>query len=140
MPKKRKKLRILACPANEGGCAYYRIILPAKKLAELHGDEVEVRFDMNPLGWDKKASDEAQKVVIAEDYTGENLEWADVVWHQNIHNYGGPYTFQLMRQAAEMNKLTHYDNDDLLTDLYTGHRLFNAYEENKLSDLTKELL
>jgi glycosyltransferase involved in cell wall biosynthesis len=137
----KKRLKILACPANEGGCAYYRIILPAKKLAELHSDECEIRIDMNPLGWDKKAMDEAKdgKKKILSDYTAENLEWADVVWHQNIHNFGGGYTFELMRKTVESNKLAHYDNDDLLTDLYTGHRLYSAYVDNNFSDMTKEM-
>ena len=134
------KLKILACPANEGGCAYYRIILPSRKLMELHSDEVEVRVDMNPLGWDKEACQEQQKPgVLLPDWTPENLEWADVVWTQNIHNFGGPYTAQLMQRAAEMGKLTHYDNDDLLTDLYEGHRLFGAYKENHLEDIAKHI-
>lgn len=134
-----KKLKILACPANEGGCAYYRIILPAQKLIELHSDEVEVRIDMNPLGWDREKSLKAQTPVVADDYTGENLDWADVVWTQNIHNFGGPYTAKLMRTAAEKGKLTHYDNDDLLTDLYEGHRMFDAYKENGLDNIAKHI-
>ena len=44
------KLKILCVPANEGGCAYYRIIAPMQKLQELYGDRVEVRFNKNPLG------------------------------------------------------------------------------------------
>jgi len=133
-----KKLKILVCPANEGGCAYYRIILPANKLIEHHSDEVEVRIDMNPLGWDlEEMQRQGKKGITHKDYTGENLEWADVVWTQNIHNFGGEYTFELMRKAAEMNKLTHYDNDDLLTDLYEGHRLFDAYKQNRLEECAK---
>ena len=136
----KRKLRILACPANEGGCAYYRIIMPMQKLMELHSDEVEVRIDMNPLGWDKEASEREQKGgLILPDWTPENLEWADIVFTQNIHNFGGPYTYQLMRKALEMGKLTHYDNDDLLTDLYSGHRLFDVYSEHQLADLTKAI-
>ena len=134
----KKKLKILACPANEGGCAYYRILLPMRKLQELHSDQVEVRFDMNPLGWDLETMKKEQKSGITfKDWTPSNLEWADVVFTQNIHNFGGPYTIQLMQKAAEMGKLTHYDNDDLLTDLYSGHRLFDTYKDHKLSDLTK---
>jgi hypothetical protein len=49
-----EKLKILACPANEGGCAYYRIIAPYNKIAELYPNEVEVRMDFNPLGMDEK--------------------------------------------------------------------------------------
>ncbi len=49
-----KKLKILCVPANEGGCSYYRIICPMRKLEELHGDKVEIRWDKNPLGIDEK--------------------------------------------------------------------------------------
>lgn len=140
MSERKDKLKILACPANEGGCAYYRIILPARKLQELHSDEVEVRIDLNPLGWDKEEMMRQQKRgIIEKDYTGENLEWADVVWTQNIHNFGGHYTAELMAKAASMNKLTHYDNDDLLTDLYEGHRLYDAYKQNKLDEIAKHV-
>jgi glycosyltransferase involved in cell wall biosynthesis len=136
----KKKLKILACPANEGGCAYYRIILPANKLIELHSDKVEVRIDMNPLGWNlEEMQRQGKRGIVHKDYTAENLEWADVVWTQNIHNFGGEYTYALMRKAAEMNKLTHYDNDDLLTDLYEGHRLFSAYKDNKLEECAKAI-
>lgn len=135
-----RKLKILACPANDGGCAYYRVILPARKLQELCSDLVEVRIDMNPLGWDKDEVEKQQKGgILMKDYTGENLEWADVVWHQNIHNFGGGYTLELLQKAASMNKLTHYDNDDLLTDLYTGHRLFDVYKQQRLDDLAKHI-
>jgi glycosyltransferase involved in cell wall biosynthesis len=135
-----RKLKILACPANEGGCAYYRIILPAKKLQELHSDEVDVRIDMNPLGWDKEEIQRQEKNgVVKKDWTPENLEWADIVWTQNIHSFGGAYTVKLMSTAAEMNKLTHYDNDDLLTDLYEGHRLFGAYKDHGLEDVAKHI-
>jgi glycosyltransferase involved in cell wall biosynthesis len=140
MAKGKDKLKILACPANEGGCAYYRIILPANKLQELHSDEVEVRLDLNPLGWDKEEMMRQKKPgVLLKDHTEENLEWADVVWTQNIHNFGGDYTVKLLQRAAEMGKLTHYDNDDLLTDLYEGHRLFKVYSEGNLSNVAKHI-
>ena len=126
-----EKLKILACPANEGGCAYYRIILPMTKLAQLYGDEVEVRFDMNPLGWDKEGMEREKKGgVVFKDWTPSNFEWADVIFTQNIHNFGGPYTLRVLEMATDMGKLTHYDNDDLLTDLYIDHQL---------SDLTKHI-
>ena len=135
-----KKLKILACPANEGGCAYYRIILPMQKLTEHCGDDVEVRMDMNPLGWDKEAMQrEGKSGIVEKDWTPSNLEWADVIFTQNIHNFGGPYTFELLKWGAENGKLTHYDNDDLLTDLYEGHRLYSVYKDHKLSDLTKHM-
>ena len=46
-----RKLKILAVPANHGGCSYYRIIMPMEKMAEKCGDRVEVKFDLNPLMW-----------------------------------------------------------------------------------------
>jgi len=136
----KKKLNILVCPSNEGGCAYYRIIMPMQKLQELYPEEVEIRVDMNPLGWDKEEMQKQKKKgIVLKDWTDENFKWADVVFTQNIHNYGGEYTIQMLQKAAEMNKLTHYDNDDLLTDLYEGHRLYDVYKENKLSEMTKYL-
>jgi len=140
MSYEKGKLKLLACPSNEGGCAYYRIILPCNKMAELHPDKIEVRVDMNPLGWDQEEMEKQNKRgIVSKDYTPSNLEWADVVFTQNIHNFGGAYTHMLMAKASELGKLTHYDNDDLLTDLYDGHRLYDVYKENKLSDMTKSL-
>ena len=55
----KKKLKILACPSNHGGCAYYRILLPLQKLQEHYGDEVEIRWDDNPLGWKAATKEEA---------------------------------------------------------------------------------
>ena len=49
-----KKLKILVVPANEGGCAYYRAIMPFEKLQEHCEDKVEVRMDKNPLGVDEE--------------------------------------------------------------------------------------
>ena len=46
----KKKLKILCAPANEGGCSYYRVISPMRKLQELYGDQVEFRYNLNPLG------------------------------------------------------------------------------------------
>ena len=130
--EKKEKLKILACPSNHGGCAYYRILLPMEKLQEHYGDEVEVRWDDNPLGW--CASSQTQ---TPEDYEYENIKWADVVFTQNIHNFGGLYTAQILQKAHEFGKFTHFDTDDLLTDLYEGHRLYNVYKEQKLNEVTK---
>lgn len=127
----KRKLRILACPANEGGCAYYRIIMPMQKLLEKFPDDVEVKFDMNPLGFD------TEKKALDPDFEFESLKWADVVFFQNIHTFGGPYTLALLEKAAEHNCFTHYDTDDLLTELYTGHRLYQTYIDMNLSELTK---
>ena len=127
-----EKLKILACPSNHGGCAYYRILLPMEKLAELYPDDVEIRWDDNPLGWDADT-----KTETPPDYEYENMKWADVVFTQNIHNFGGMYTAQLLQKGHEFGKFTHFDTDDLLTDLYSGHRLFDVYKEQKLDEVTK---
>jgi len=131
--EKDRKLRILCCPANHGGCAYYRILMPMKKLAEKCGDVVEVRFDDNPLGYDD------EKRCTPEDFEFENMKWADVVFTHNIHSRGGAYTVNILAKAAELGKFTHYDTDDLLTDLYTGHRLYDVYKEQKLDEASKVL-
>jgi glycosyltransferase involved in cell wall biosynthesis len=128
----KDKLKILVCPSNEGGCAYYRIILPMQKLEEHFGEEVEFRWDSNPLAWDKDA-----KTTTPPDYDYENIKWADIVFTQNIHNFGGQYTAEILRKANEFGKFTHFDTDDLLTDLYPEHRLYQVYKEQKLDEITK---
>ena len=127
-----RKLRILACPANEGGCAYYRVILPMRKLAEKCGDKVEIRSSLNPFGWERGGKPESPP-----EWTPEDFEWADVVFTHNIHNFGAAYTIAILQAAHEHGCITHYDNDDLLTDLYAGHRLEGLYKEHKLDEATK---
>ena len=129
----KRKLRILAVPANTGGCAYYRIIMPMEKLQEHYPDEVEVRFEENPLGIDKEKGGQVP------DWDFADMKWADIVFTQNISNYGGPYTIEVLRKAWELGKFTHFDTDDLLTDLYEGHRLYDTYKEHKLDDITKAI-
>ena len=107
--------------------------MPMKKLAEKHPDKVEIRFDDNPLGVD----DDLKRTP--EDFTYENMKWADVVFTHNIHSRGGQYTINILAQADKLGKFTHYDTDDLLTDLYTGHRLYDVYKEQKLDDYTKAI-
>ena len=131
-----KKLKILACPSNHGGCAYYRILLPMQKLEEHYGDEVEVRWDDNPLGWAKGEGDSPGHRT-PENFDYENLKWADVVFTQNIHNYGGQYTVDILRKAHEFGAFTHFDTDDLLTDLYEGHRLYDVYKDQQLNRVTE---
>ena len=129
-----KKLKILAAPANEGGCAYYRIISPVKKLMELYPDKIEVRYNLNPLG----IIEEGENVGKWRDnWEYEDIKWADIVWTNNISNWGGPYTARLVGIAKEMGKFVHYDTDDLLTNLYKGHRLYNTYKERDLENITK---
>ena len=83
---RKRKLRVLCAPANEGGCAYYRAISPYKKLEELHSDRIEVRWNKNPLGLDEKTG------KWKENWQFEDMKWADVVFTQNLSNFGGNYT------------------------------------------------
>jgi len=127
----KKKLKILCAPSNEGGCSYYRVIAPMKKINELYGDHVEFRYNLNPLGIDEKTGQ------WQENWDFADMKWADVVWTNNISNWGGPYTARVVGKAKEFGKFVHYDTDDLLTDLYKGHRLYDTYKERKLEDITK---
>lgn len=131
-----KKLKILACPSNHGGCAYYRILLPMEKLEQHFGEEVEVRWDDNPLGW-VQATEDVPGTKTPDNFSYENLQWADIVFTQNIHNFGGEYTVEILRKAHEFGAFTHFDTDDLLTDLYEGHRLFDVYTDQQLGKITE---
>ena len=126
-----RKLKILVVPANEGGCAQYRAILPMKKLAEKHGDEVELRWNHNPLGLDVSTG------AWQPNWDFEDMKWADIVFTNNLCNFGGNYTARIVGKAKEFGKYVHYDTDDLLTDLYDGHRLKQVYEEKGLGNITK---
>ena len=128
------KLKILVVPANDGGCAYYRAWLPFNKLAQHHGDKVEVRFNKNPLGIEEDGPNVGK---WKEGWEFEDMKWADIVFTQNLSNFGGPYTARIIGKAKEFGKFMHYDTDDLLTDVYEGHRLENVYKERGLSDITK---
>ena len=128
----KRKLRILACPSNHGGCSYYRILMPLKKLEEKFPDEVEIRWDDNPLAWDKE-----KQTTTPPDFQYENFKWADIVFTQNIHNFGGVYTIEILRQGHQHGCMTHFDTDDLLTDLYKGHRMYDLYKDKNLAELTK---
>jgi len=125
------KLKILVVPANDGGCAYYRAWNPFTKLASMFPDAVEIKFDKNPLGIDTSSG------VWQEGWEFENIKWADIVFTQNISNWGGNYTARIVGKSKEFGKFVHYDTDDLLTDLYEGHRLKQIYEEKGLVDTTK---
>jgi glycosyltransferase involved in cell wall biosynthesis len=130
------KLKILCCPANKGGCSFYRIINPYEKLAKLYPNIVEIRFSENPLGL-KQADLKTGQYVWEEDWDFADMKWADIVFTQNISNFGGPYTARIVGKAKEFGKLVHYDTDDLLTNLYDGHRLVEVYREKGLSEITK---
>lgn len=131
VPTWSKKLKILVVPPNEGGCAYYRSIMPMQKLAQHYPNHVDIRFDKNPLGLDLDTKQ------LDPNFKRESLEWADVVMVNNISNFGGHYTAMLVKTAKEMGKFVHYDTDDLLTDLYEEHRLYDVYKNGGLSELTK---
>ena len=123
-----KKLKILVVPANEGGCSYYRAIMPFEKLQQHCGDEVEIRFNKNPLNWDA-TTNTYEKVH-------EDMEWCDIMMTQNISNFGPAFMVELFKAAKEQNCFIHYDTDDLLTEIYPGHRLYDIYQERKLAELT----
>lgn len=128
------KLKILVVPANEGGCAYYRAWLPFQSLQKLYPEDVEVRFNKNPLGIQEEGPNAGK---WKEGWEFEDMKWADIVFTQNLSNFGGPYTARIVGKAKEFGKLMHYDTDDLLTDVYEGHRLHGVYQERGLSDITK---
>lgn len=127
----KRKLRILVVKANDGGCAYYRAILPYAKLQELYPDDVEVRFDQNPLGLDVSTGH------WIPDWEYENIKWSDIVLINNISNFGGPYSARTVGKAREFKKFVHVDNDDLLTNLYDDHLLAKTYKEKNLGEITK---
>jgi|TARA_A100000172_G_scaffold51200_2_gene32219 glycosyltransferase involved in cell wall biosynthesis len=127
------KLKILIAPANQGGCSYYRAWAPFAKLAEKFPDLIEIKFNENPLGLN------IENGQWIEDWDFADMKWADIVMTQNIHNYGGPYTARIVGKAKEFGKFVHFDTDDLLTELYEGHRLKSVYEDRGLSELTKYL-
>jgi glycosyltransferase involved in cell wall biosynthesis len=136
-----KKIKILLFVPNEGGCSQHRMILPFKKMEELHGDEIELRWEKNPLGFDNETKKWEFFDPDQKPYTGPipSIDWADIVMTVNISNYGGPYTFEVMRQAKQRGKITHWDTDDLLINIYEGHRLKQTYVENGLEELSKHL-
>jgi len=129
-----KKLKILCAPANEGGCSYYRLIAPMRKIEELYGDQVEFRYNLNPLGIVEKGEGVG---TWQPNWEFLDMKWADIVWTNNISNWGGPYTARIVGKAKEFGKFVHFDTDDLLTDLYEGHRLYDVYKERNLDEVTK---
>jgi len=129
-----KKLKILCSPANEGGCSYYRVIAPMRKIQELYGEQVEFRYNLNPLG----IVESGEKMgAWQENWDFADMKWADIIWTNNISNWGGPYTARIVGKAKEFGKFVHFDTDDLLTDLYKGHRLYDTYKERNLEEITK---
>lgn len=133
-----KKLKILVVNPNQGGCAYYRSLMPYQKLQELHPDLVDIRFDDNPLKLNLKTS-KFEYPGVDEGLPPENIKWADIVLINNISNYGGPYTAKVQEVAHRAGKFIHFDTDDLLTELYEEHHLIDVYKNQGLSELTKQL-
>ena len=81
-----KKYKILVCPANDGGCAYYRAWGPFKKLQEQFPDRFEIRYNKNPLGI-LEDGEKAGSWDLEWDFA--DMHWADIVMTQNISNFGG---------------------------------------------------
>jgi len=129
-----RPLKILCVNANQGGCSFYRIINPMMKLAQQYGQIVNVRFDENPLGIETEGETTG---AWKDNWDFETLKWADVVFTQNISNFGGQYTARIVGKAKEFGKFVHYDTDDLLTNLYEGHRLYEVYHDRGLAEVTK---
>ena len=127
----KEKLKILVVPANEGGCSYYRAIMPFEKLKQHCGDEVEIRFNKNPINWDSSSN--------TSNGSHEDLEWCDIMMTQNISNFGPQFMVTLFEAVKTAGKFIHYDTDDLLTKLYPGHRLFEIYKDRDLAKLTMAL-
>ena len=105
-----------------------------KKMQELYGDQVEFRYNLNPLG----IVESGEKMgAWQENWDFADMKWADIIWTNNISNWGGPYTARIVGKAKEFGKFVHFDTDDLLTDLYKGHRLYDTYKERNLEEVTK---
>ena len=126
-----RKLRILVVYANHGGCSYYRQLSPMKMMAEELSDKVEVRFTDNPLQVEPKTGAMPPGPQL------EDMNWADIVFVANILKWGGPYTARVIGVAKELGKFVHFDTDDLLTDLYEEHHLYDTYKNNNLGEITK---
>ena len=125
-----RKLRMLIAPANKGGCSYYRAWNPFKKLEVQFPELMEFRYNENPLEIDMEKKEEG-----TDGY--KDINWADVVFTQNLSNFGGNYTARIVGKAKEFGKFVHYDTDDLLTNIYDDHRLKQLYVDQDLEELTK---
>jgi len=125
-----RKLRILVAPANKGGCSFYRAWNPFEKLQAQFPNLLEFRYNENPLEVDlDKKTDGVDGYV--------DIQWCDVIFTQNLSNYGGPATIRIVGISKEFGKFVWYDTDDLLTNIYDDHRLKQTYIDNDLENLTK---
>lgn len=134
------KLKILVAPSNYGGCSYYRLVMPFQKLAELYPDEVEIRMDDNPLGFNREFKNMRPGLPNdgwLPDWEFTDMKWADIVVTNNLSNFGPSYTARIVGKAKEFGKFVIYDTDDLLTNLYEGHRLYHVYKERELDKVAE---
>lgn len=127
-----RKLKISILIPNYGGCSYYRLLLPSKKLVEHFPDVVEVYASENPLGWSKEKGPLDEKI-------DDKFFESDIIWTNNIPNYGINYLARVCGLTHQAKRLFHFDTDDLLTELYKGHRLEKVYNEQGLSENTKQI-
>lgn len=102
-----------------------------KMMAEELEDKVEIRFTDNPL-----------EAVPKDNFAPEpkdlvDMNWADIIFVANILKWGGPYTARVGGLAKQLGKFLHFDTDDLLTDLYKEHHLYDTYKDNNLEEITK---
>jgi len=105
--------------------------MPLHKLQEKYPDDVDIRFNKNPLGVDLSSGQ------YIEDWKFTDMKWSDIIMLNNISNYGGAYTARVVGKGREFGKFIHFDTDDLLTELYDEHRLYSVYKEKGLSEVTK---
>lgn len=125
-----RKLRMLVAPANKGGCSFYRAWNPFEKIQEQFPNLIEFRYNENPLEVNREKEMEGE-------HGYKDIKWSDVVFTQNLSNYGGPATIRLIGLSKELGKFVWYDTDDLLTNIYDDHRLKQLYVDNDLENLTK---
>ena len=64
--------------------------MPFQKIAELYPDEVEIRIDDNPLGFNKELG--AMKPGLENngwlpDWEFKDMKWADIVITNNLSNF-----------------------------------------------------
>ena len=129
-PKLGRKLRVLVAPANKGGCSFYRAWNPFEKIEEQFPNLFEFRYTENPLEVDMEKKTDGVGGYV-------DMKWSDVVFTQNLSNFGGPATVRIIGLAKEFGKFVWYDTDDLLTNIYDDHRLKKTYVDNDLENLTK---
>lgn len=126
-----RKLRILLFPPNQGGCAFYRVINPGNKIKDMFSNVIDFRYNENPLNLNTSSG------VMLENDPTPDIDWADIVWTNNLSNYGANYVARVCGLCREKKKLFHFDTDDLLTDLFEKHRLYGLYKEKNLDEITK---